>query len=144
MSVFICQVCGHLEFNGVPENCPVCGSKKDAFKQDDDIFKRSAEESPEAEGKHVPLVKVEKKCDFIPEEGCTDVYARIGDTLHPSKTEHFIQFVDCYLDGEHVARAHFSPGVYPAACFHLKKDTGKLSVVENCNIHGYWMKEVEY
>ncbi len=142
MKVFICKACGHLEFNDAPENCPVCGAKKEAFQQNDNIFKESSEKSPEAEGKHIPSVVVNKECKLIPEEGCTDVIVRIGETLHPSVENHFIQFVDCYIDDEYVARVEFTHNVNPATCFHLKNDSGKVTIVENCNIHGYWMKEV--
>ncbi len=94
MSIFICQVCGHLAFNELPEKCPSCGSGKDNFKQNDSIFKESQEKSPEAEVKHVPEVIIKRQCGLIPEESCVDVVIRIGKTLHPVKLEHFIQFID--------------------------------------------------
>jgi len=28
MKIYICQVCGHLEFNNLPDKCPVCGAEK--------------------------------------------------------------------------------------------------------------------
>jgi len=144
MKVYICEICGHIEFNDIPEECPVCMAEKDKFKQDDSVFDDSRKKSPEAEVKHIPSVAVNKHCGLIPEEGCTDIIVRIGETLHPMQEKHFIQFVDCYQDGNYVARAQFFPEkVFPAACFHVKKDSGRVTVVENCNIHGYWMTEVE-
>jgi superoxide reductase len=142
MNVFICQVCGHIEFNAAPDNCPVCYSPKEKFQQNDNIFKESQEKSPEAESKHIPKVVVESECGLIPEEGCKDVFVRIGETLHPSKPEHYIQFVDAYQDEQYIGRSYITPELNPATCFHLKKDSGKLTIVENCNIHGYWMKEI--
>ncbi len=142
MSVFICQMCGHIEFNEAPENCPVCGAKKKQFKQNDEIFKESKEKSPEADVKHVPSIQVNKQCELIPEGECNDVMVRIGETLHPSQENHFIQFIDCYQDDKFLERVYLSPDVYPAAAFHLKKSSGKVTIVENCNIHGYWMNEI--
>jgi superoxide reductase len=143
MSIYICNVCGHIEFDAAPENCPVCGAPKNQFTQNDNIFKESAEKSPEADVKHIPKLQVEKSCQLIPEEGCTDLYIRIGETIHPMEEKHFIQFADCYLDKKFIERVQFAPtGVFPAACVHLKENSGTVTVVENCNIHGYWMSEV--
>ena len=33
MKIYICQVCGHLAFNNLPDTCPVCGAEKDKFLQ---------------------------------------------------------------------------------------------------------------
>ena len=143
MNVFICQMCGHIEFKDAPGNCPVCGAPKDQFKQNDNIFKESREKSPEAESKHIPAIEVNKTCGLIPEEGCTDVIVRIGSTLHPMKEEHYIQFIECYVDEKYVGQAKLTPWTNPAACFHLKAEGSSVTIVENCNIHGYWMAEAE-
>jgi len=143
MKVFICQICGHIEFDEVEGNCPVCGAPKEEFVQNDDIFKESRENSPEAESKHVPKVDINKSCSLIEDENCTDVNIRIGETVHPMTDKHYIKFVDCYLDKKFVERLHFMPDVYAGGTIHLKENQGKVIVVENCNIHGYWMKEVE-
>ena len=143
MNISKCNVCGHLEFKAVPETCPVCGSEKKEYSASDAIFKESKEKSPEAEVKHVPAVSVNRKCGIIPEEECFDVLARIGATLHPMQDKHYIQFVDCYQDDRYISRVAFTPnGVSPAACFHLKNGAGVVTVVEKCNIHGYWKTDV--
>lgn len=143
MKIFICEVCGHLEFNLVPEKCPVCGAEKEKFKQNDNIFTESREKSPEAEIKHVPAVTVKDTCGLIKEEACADILFRIGKTLHPMEEKHFIQFVDCYQDNKYIERIQFSPlGVQPAGCIHLKRSSGTITIVENCNIHGYWKSDV--
>lgn len=141
MKIYICKVCGHIEFNNLPDFCPVCHAPKTSFIQNDKVFIESAEKSKEAAVKHIPEIQVEKVCGLVP-EGCTDVHVRIGKTLHPMEEKHFIQFADCYVDYLYVERIHFTPrGVNPACCFHLKKDSGKITIVENCNIHGYWQSE---
>jgi len=142
MSVYICQICGHIEFNSAPENCPVCWSAKDQFIQNDKIFRESEEKSPEASVKHIPSMIIEKKCGLIPEEACIDVHVRVGKTLHPMEEKHHIKFIDCYVDKKFAGRAFLNPEfLNPAAAFHLKVQTGEITIVENCNIHGYWLAE---
>lgn len=142
MKVFICQTCGHIEFNSAPEACPVCASPKDKFDKNDNIFRESEEKSKEAAVKHIPDVNINRNCVLIPDGACTDILVRIGKTIHPMEEKHFIQFIDCYVDEVYSGRAMFSPkSSLPAACFHLKVRGGKVTIVENCNIHGYWMAE---
>lgn len=139
MDVFICQACGHIEFNSAPDSCPVCGAPKEQYKQHNNIFTESEEKSSEASVKHIPSVTIEKKCGLIPEEGCVDAFIRVGQTLHPMQESHYIQFIDCYIDDSYIERIYLSPkGVHPAGCIHLKVDRGRLTTVERCNIHGYW------
>ncbi|MBU0580145.1 MAG: hypothetical protein KKA19_03120 [Candidatus Margulisbacteria bacterium] len=141
MKIFICKVCGHIAFNGAPNNCPVCGAPKSSFVQNDNIFKESAEKSKEASVKHIPAITVKKACGLIKEQTCTDVIVRIGATLHPMEEKHFITFLDGYVDYKYVERIHLSPAVQPAGCFHLKATGSKIQIIENCNVHGYWMAE---
>jgi len=32
-AVYICPICGHTILDGVPDNCPVCGAKKELYKK---------------------------------------------------------------------------------------------------------------
>ena len=139
MKCFICNVCGHVAFNGAPAHCPVCFSAK--FTQNDNVFRESAEKSKEAAIKHIPSIKVSKTCGLIPESPCLDVIVRIGATLHPMEEKHSITFVDCYVDEKWMERAFLTPGVYAAACFHLKQAGSRVTIIEKCNIHGHWMAE---
>jgi len=143
MKVFICQVCGHIAFNELSNSCPVCGATKDKFIQNDNIFKESSEKSPEAEVKHIPAVTVSENCRLIPESGCRDVTVRIGKVMHPMEEKHYIRFIDAYQNDKFIARMEFTPlGIHPAACFHLKEAKGKITIVEDCSIHGYWKSEI--
>lgn len=141
MKLFICKVCGHIAFNNAPERCPVCLSSD--FIQNDNIFKESEEKSKEAAIKHIPSVTIKKECGLIPDSGCLDVIVRIGKAIHPMEEKHFIQFIDCYVDNKYIERLFLSPGVYAAGCFHLKTNGAKVTVVDNCNIHGYWMMQTD-
>ncbi|MBN1113995.1 MAG: hypothetical protein JXA66_01505 [Oligoflexia bacterium] len=144
MDYFICNVCGHLAFNDAPDKCPVCEAAKEEFKQNNKIFVESEEKSPEASVKHVPYVMIKKECGLIKDSSCVDAVIKIGEVTHPMETKHFIMFIDCYLDNRFATRIHLSPnGIFAAGCLHIKdQNAKKLTVVENCNIHGYWMKEV--
>jgi len=143
MKIFKCEVCGHIAFNSLPDKCPVCASPKEKYVQNDAIFKESSEKSPEAEVKHIPAITVSKQCGLIPETPCVDIMVRIGKTMHPMEEKHYIMFVECYQDDKYISRVEFTPlSVNPAACFHLKNGSGKITIVENCNIHGYWMADV--
>jgi desulfoferrodoxin-like iron-binding protein len=141
MSIYVCSVCGYIAFTGGEEACPVCKMPKDKFVRNDRIFEESAEKSKEAAIKHVPKITINKKCGLIPEQSCLDVIVRIGATLHPMESSHFIQFIDCYVDDKYIARLMLTPGVFAAGCFHLKTSGLKVTVVENCNLHGYWKIE---
>ncbi len=140
MSLYVCNGCSHVAFNSAPQQCPACS--QESFTQNDSVFTESMEKSKEGAVKHVPSVTVNKSCGLIPEQPCQDVLVRIGSTLHPMEAAHFIQFADCYVDGQFVSRMQFTPGGYAAGAFHLKKAGQKVSIVEKCNLHGHWMSEV--
>ena len=145
MKTFVCQVCGHIEFNTPPEKCPICGAPKEKFKEDPDAIKKPGDPSNkvETEQKHIPSIKIARKCDLLG-GGCTDVLARIGEVIHPMEEKHFIQHIDFYLDYKFISRQKLSPVVMnPASCVHLKASAGKITVLQNCNLHGNWMKEAE-
>ena len=141
MSIYICKVCGHVEFGSAPDNCPVCRVPKENFNQNDNLFTEAAEKSKEGAVKHIPSITVKKDCKMIPEEACTDILVRVGETLHPMTPEHSIQFIDCYVDDQHVARATLTHRSNPAIIFHIKEGGKKVKIVEFCNLHGHWQAE---
>jgi len=143
MNIYICKVCGHISFNNALDNCPVCHAPKTSFNQNNDVFKESEEKSKEAAVKHIPSIKVVKECGLIKEQGCTDIIVRIGETLHPMEEAHHINFIDCYIDKKFISRIDLTPGVWASGCFHLKNTGSKTIIVENCNLHGYWMAEAD-
>lgn len=146
MKTFVCGVCGHIEFKEAPVKCLVCGAVKEKFKEDAAAIKSPANPAELTEGdkKHIPQIVVVKECGLIPGGGCTDVHARVGEIEHVMTAEHFIRCLDFYHDYKFISRIWLSPVVcHPAAALHLAVGTGKLTVVENCNVHGNWMAEVE-
>jgi superoxide reductase len=141
MSIYVCKVCGHIEFNSVSGNCPVCYAPAEKFEQNNNIFVESEEKSKEASPKHIPSINVIKECGLIPEESCTDIVVRIGEKLHPMEEAHFITFIDCYIDDKYVSRVMLTPGVWASAVFHIKTTGSKVTIVERCNVHGWWKSE---
>jgi len=141
MTIFVCSICGHVEFNGAPDICPVCHMPKDKFKQNDNLFIEAEEKSKEAAIKHIPSITINKQCGLIPESSCTDVMVRIGKMLHPMEEKHYIAFIDCYVDHAFVSRVYCSSKVYAAGCFHLKAPGSTVTIVEFCTVHGHWMAE---
>ena len=69
-SIFLCKICGHIEFNKVPENCPVCGASKSNFTEDPDAIIPAEKEGKE---KHIPILVASNSCGLIPDE-CKDVH----------------------------------------------------------------------
>ncbi len=143
MKTFVCRSCGHVSFNEAPQNCPVCGAPKTSFIDSPDAIHKPGEPTKfsEPEKKHIPQIIIVKKCGLIP-EGCFDAHAKIGEIEHPMIAEHYITFIDFYLDKKYISRVYLTPEkLHPAAALHMKADSGILSVIEHCNIHGYWMAE---
>ena len=141
MKGFVCKVCGFISINGsAPEKCPVCGAPKTSFEEKQNIA-RTAEDEKKMGEKHTPVIIIVKKCGLIP-EGCQDVHVKVGEIQHPMQTEHYIQHIDFYIDNEFVSRVVLTPDkLNPAAALHLKAESGKLTAIELCNLHGAWIKE---
>ena len=136
----VCKVCGYIAINGrAPDKCPVCGAPKTSFEKKEVI--KTAQDEAKLSEKHTPVITVVKQCGLIP-EGCQDVHVNVGEVLHPMLPEHYITTLDFYIDNEFLARVHLTPEkLNPAAALHLKVKSGKLSVIEHCNLHGAWIKE---
>jgi superoxide reductase len=137
MKGFVCKVCGFVSIKGsAPENCPVCGAPKTSFEEKEGALKtpQDVNNLTELEKKHVPVIRVVKK----------DVYAKMGEIEHPMQEEHHIAHIDFYIDSEFISRVKLTPEkLNPAAALHLKAESGKLTVVELCNLHGAWIKEAD-
>ena len=143
MKTYLCKVCGHIEFNNAPDFCPICGAPKTSFEDKPDIIKKpgSSEGKGESEKKHIPTILVVKTCGLIP-HGCEDVHVKVGEIEHPMLKEHYITFIDFYLDKKYLSRVYLTPErLNPAAALHLKISSGVLTAIEHCNVHGYWMAE---
>ncbi len=136
--LFVCQVCGHIEFGGAPEECPVCFAHKDKFAEDANAIKPAEKEGKE---KHVPVIVYAKACGLIPGV-CQDLHVKVGSVPHPMQADHWIQWIDVYLEHKFLGRFIMYPNLQAAVGVHLKSDLkGTFTAIEHCNIHGTWMAE---
>ncbi len=138
-NVFVCSVCGHIEFGRAPETCPVCDAPREKFSLDNAAIHPAEREGKE---KHVPVILVTEQCGFIP-NACRDVHVKVGSVPHPMEEKHWIQWIDVYLDRVFAARYQMAPQALQAAVsLHVKTGQhGALTAVEHCNVHGTWMAE---
>jgi desulfoferrodoxin (superoxide reductase-like protein) len=68
----------------------------------------------------------------------------VGDIEHVMTPEHFISFLDFYVNHKFASRVWLSPETcHPAAAIHLQATEGKLTVLEHCNVHGNWIAEID-
>ena len=139
-SIFVCSVCGHVEFGAAPDACPVCHAPKEKFIGNDELFSdhKTDAEYKELSEKHTPVVSISKKPGLIKEQPVWEVAVRVGAHLHPMEREHWIQWIDCYVDDRYISRIFLTPGSEPAAAFFPKANGSKIRVVEHCNLHGHW------
>lgn len=146
MKGFVCKVCSFISIDGsVPEKCPVCGAPKTSFEEKQDAINtpQDSNNMTELEKKHVPLITIVRKCGLIP-QGCIDVHVKMGEIQHPMQPEHYITHIDFYIDNKFISRVQLTAEkLNPAAALHLKTESGKISAVERCNLHGAWISEVE-
>jgi len=146
MDTFGCKKCGYIAFDQAPVDCPVCGVPIENFEHNNDVIKKPMDpvNLTEMEKKHIPVIIINKKCDLLPGSECIDIHLKVGEIEHVMETEHYITFIDFYVDKKYIARVTLTPkNLHPAVLFHLRNvDAEKLIAVENYNIHGYWMKEI--
>ena len=75
--------------------------------------------------KHVPVIEKTKN----------GVKIKIGEIPHPMEKEHYIEWIELWVD-EKVYRKFLKSGDKPEAEFPVKSN--KLTAREYCNIHGLW------
>jgi len=92
--------------------------------------------------KHTPDIKIGPKN----EKGYTLVEITLGQKgiIHPSTKNHWIDFIELYVDGEKVDTVVFEPGkAMGYAAFNVKLDGAKkVKAIAGCNIHGIWENEI--
>jgi desulfoferrodoxin-like iron-binding protein len=140
-AIYVCQICGHVEFGTAPENCPICYASKEKFALNDALFSDAELKFKDAAAKHIPVVIAKKKSALITEEPSISVQTRIGKTLHPTLGEHHIRFIDCYIDDVYAGRMLLSLQNHPAAGFEIKTPGSTVRIVALCTLHSYWQAE---
>jgi len=134
--MFVCKLCGYIHFEDkAPDKCPVCHAT--SFNKDDSIINMPAdfENMTEAEKKHHPVIVIQESRDGVV------VNVRVGEIEHPMEKEHWIVFIDIYVNGKYESRNSFAPGSSFAPIVEHIGDNidGEIKAVANCNKHGYWV-----
>jgi len=97
------------------------------------------ENPTEKERMHTPVVIVSRQSNVISHTDCVDIQIKVGETEHEMTSEHFIDFIDIYLDRTYVMRAALTAKrTYPFISICLDEASGRLDVISHCNIHGSW------
>lgn len=119
---FYCSHCGNIAVKvkdaGVPLVC--CGSPMT------ELEAGAVDASLE---KHVPVVKREGDV----------VTVQVGETIHPSLPEHYIEWIALHTR-QGVQRHALEPGAKPEARFALIDGDEVEAAYAYCNLHGLWKK----
>ncbi|MFQ5645682.1 MAG: desulfoferrodoxin family protein [bacterium] len=132
--MFVCKMCGHVHFGtGAPDVCPVCHAPASAFNEDREAIKTPADAGnlTGAEKKHQPVIT----------RNDTVINVTVGDILHPMEAEHWIMFIDLYVDDQYQSRTAFLPGTGLLPIVEKvwnDKTVGEIKAVACCNKHGRW------
>ncbi|MCP3176149.1 MAG: class II SORL domain-containing protein [Desulfuromonadales bacterium] len=89
------------------------------------------------EQKHVPVIEVpESITKGVP----FPVTVTVGEVIHPMTKEHYIDYVELYVDGKRAGKATLTPGQNaPKVTFFIALEgPATLKAREFCNLHGLW------
>ncbi|MDR0822592.1 MAG: hypothetical protein LBN20_02275 [Endomicrobium sp.] len=143
MKGFVCKCCGFVSLEGDIKKCPIC-MQENVFEEKEDAYKSPdfKAETGESEKKHIPQLGIKTTCKSI--EGVKVVHVKVGEITHPMLPEHHIAEITFYLNKKFVSNVMLSENINPIATIHLKDGaSGKVQVIETCNLHGKWFNEVE-
>lgn len=91
------------------------------------------------EKKHTPHIDIERSGDKAV------VTVTVGHEVpHPNQPDHFIAWIELYIDEAPVARFDLSPvATDPVVSVVVTAEDGAvLKAIEHCNLHGLWAAEV--
>ena len=145
MDTFTCKICGHIAFDQAPVDCPVCGIAIENFESDPEAIRKPADPDSlsDFEKKHIPQITLSRQCTLIPGSSCLDVNVKVGEDEHVMESEHYIPFIDFYINRKFISRVVLTyKNMHPAARLHLNTDSGRLRAIAKCNLHGYWTKKI--
>jgi len=87
----------------------------------------------ELELKHVPIIETDTN----------NVKVVVGEEKHIMEANHWIQYIELFVDGESIGRVDLSPGEEPELDFEVDvPHSKKIIAQELCNIHGLWENEI--
>lgn len=125
IKLFKCKKCGKViellpGTHGCPTKC--CGDPMEELKENT---------VDAAKEKHVPVViKKENK-----------IHVQVGSVEHPMLNEHHIAFIYLITD-KNIYRNNLKVDSKPTCDFTISEDETPIKVLEYCNLHGLWSKEL--
>jgi superoxide reductase len=146
LKTYICQICSHVAFDEAPVDCPVCGMAIENFEKDPDALKSpvNPDNLTELEKEHIPVITIDNACSASSGGTCMDVHVTVGEIQHVMESEHFIDFIDVYIDKKYISRVVFiAKKMYPAVHLCLNTNVGMVSVIAHCNVHGSWRNKIK-
>lgn len=119
--IYRCPICGNMvEVVNVGGGTLVCCGQPMEL-----VEEKTSDEGME---KHVPVVDVDGN----------KVTVKVGSVPHPMTPEHYIQWIECIVNGN-IYRKELEPTDEPQAVFIIDGDFAEISMVrEYCNVHGLW------
>lgn len=140
--IYVCGVCGHVEFGAAPENCPVCHAPKEKFSEKNTLFADAMKKFPDVGPSHDPVISIKKDPPLVTDVPCKEVSIRVGKHMHPMEEAHHIRFIDFYIDDKFISRFFPNLKQYPAVSYYTNAAGSKVRVVEFCTVHDYWQSEI--
>lgn len=92
-------------------------------------------EATDFEKKHFPTLSVDGSV----------VTVEVGKEVpHPMGEDHWITYIELYVDNELYKRIDIAPTESPYAVFTVEGKAGsEVYALEDCNLHGVWKSNVE-
>lgn len=121
LQVYKCNLCGNIVevLHGADGELVCCGQPME---------KMVAKEADEGREKHVPVI----------EKANGGIKVKVGSIAHPMEQQHYIEWIEVVSDGR-AYRQFLNPGDAPEAIFNI--DSGVITALEHCTIHGLWKGE---
>lgn len=150
-SIYTCKICGHIAFEQMPTECPICRASIENFENNPDALKRpqDPENLTEFEKHHIPVINISKKTDSASDNGY-NVYVKVGEIEHTMKIEDHISFIDYYVHAADIKKRCLGrmilrcDKIHPSVMFYLNNvSSANLTVISSCTAHGSWISQTE-
>jgi superoxide reductase len=151
VGIYTCKICGHIAFEQMPTECPICWASIENIENNPDAIKRPQypDNLTEFEKKHIPVINI-SKINYPASDDGHNVHVKVGEIVHSMDIEDHITFIDYYLQSLEIRKRCLGrvllrcSKIQPAVSFHISNVTSaKLTVVSNCSSHGSWMSQTE-
>jgi len=149
-NMYKCNLCGHIAFEQMPTECPICRSAIENFEKNPDAIKRpqDPENLTDFEKEHIPIINISKTNDAADWEYIVNI--QVGEIGHAMMIENHITFIDYYLQAPNIKKRCLGRVMLrcdkfqPSVSFYLNDVTSaKLTVISSCTAHGCWMSQTE-